>query len=143
MPAYKHKNRAGKVQWGYQFSLPGSTRKDRKRVFRSGFTTKGAAIEAEAARRLEEQRKREAAKAGASVGSQLPKTLSMLLAEFFRQHVDEKLAPKTIERYHDQVAYLDSGLLDMPLTDMPIRLFGKYFVKPKEQLSKCQKMSVL
>ena len=123
MPAYKYKNRAGKVLWGYQFSLPGSTRKDRKRVSKSGFATRGAAIEAEAARRLEEQQKRELAKGGASVGSELPKTLRMLLAEFFRQHVDEKLAPKTIERYHDQVAYLDSGLLDMPLTEItPLHL---------------------
>ena len=37
----------------------------------------------------------------------------MLLEEFFAQHVDEKLAPKTVERYHEQAAYLDPELLAM------------------------------
>jgi hypothetical protein len=42
----------------------------------------------------------------------------MLLEEFLRQHVDEKLAPKTIERYHEQAAYLDPELLTMPIADI-------------------------
>jgi len=46
------------------------------------------------------------AKAGASVVAQVPKTLSMLLEKFFAQQVDEKLAPKTIKRYHEQASYL-------------------------------------
>jgi hypothetical protein len=57
MSVHKYKSRAGKIRWGYQFSLPGSTRKDRKRVFGSGFATKGEATDAEAARRMEEQQK--------------------------------------------------------------------------------------
>ena len=45
----------------------------------------------------------------------LPKTLVMLLEEFFAQHVDKKLAPKTVERYHEQAAYIHSGLPQCPL----------------------------
>jgi integrase len=123
MSVYKRKSRVGKIVWGYQFSQPGATRKDRKRVFGSGFATKGAATDAEAARRVEEQQKQQLAKAGAGVADEVPKTLATLLAEFFRQHVDEKLAPKTIERYHDQATYLDPALLQMPLADItPLHL---------------------
>src|ERR1019366_3555210 len=43
--------------------------------------------------------------------------------EFFRQHVDEKLAPKTIERYHEQAACLGADLLSMPITEItPLHL---------------------
>src|SRR5262249_2822693 len=70
----------------------------------------------------DEQRKHELAKAGASVAVPLPKTLAMLLEEFFRQHVDEKLAPKTIKRYHEQ-AYLATDLLNMPIAEItPLHL---------------------
>src|SRR5712691_10349358 len=98
MPAFKKKNRSGKIVWGYMFSLPGSTRAKRDRKSKAGFATKQAAIEAEALRRIEEQSKRAISKQGASVAAELPKTLSMLLDEFFSQHVNEKLAPKTVER---------------------------------------------
>ena len=47
----------------------------------------------------------------------------MLLSEFFRQHVDVKLAPKTIERYHEQAAYLDPVLLQMLISEItPLHL---------------------
>ena len=118
MSVHKYKNRGGKPLWAYQFSLPGSTRKDRKRVIQGGFATKAAAANAEAERRVEEQKKREIAASGAPVTEAVPKTLSALLEEFFRQHVDEKLAPKTIERYHEQAAYLDPALLQMQLTEI-------------------------
>jgi len=63
------------------------------------------------------------AKAGASVVAQVPKTLSMLLEEFFAQHVDQKLAPKTIERYHEQASYLDREVLKMPIAEIkPLHL---------------------
>ena len=65
MPVLKRKTRSGKTDWYYQFSLPGSTRQRRNRVFGYGFATKGEAIAAEAARRIEEQQKQELAKAGA------------------------------------------------------------------------------
>jgi hypothetical protein len=47
----------------------------------------------------------------------------MLLVEFFAQHVDDNLVPKTAERYHDQASYIDPGLLAMPLADItPLHL---------------------
>ncbi len=123
MGAYKRKYRSGQVVWHYVFSLPGSTRDQRLRITGSGFATKAAAQDAEAIRRIEEQQKREMAKAGARVVAQAPRTLGMLLEEFFAQHVDGKLAPKTAERYHDQAAYLDPELRAMPLAEItPLHL---------------------
>ena len=52
-----------------------------------------------------------------------PKTLSMLLTEFISQHAEEKLAPKTIERYREQVTYLHPELAQMPLAEItPLHL---------------------
>jgi integrase len=114
---------SGKTVWGYQFSLPGATRRDRKRIFATGFATKKEAGDAELARRIEEQKKRELAKDGVSVTAEVPKTLSALLNEFFAQHVDLKLAPKTAERYHEQAAYLDPDLLKTPVVEItPLHL---------------------
>jgi len=118
MSIHKRKYRSGQVVWFYQFDPAGSTRVQRGRVTESGFATKREAEDAEAIRRTEEQRKQDLAKAGANVAAPLPKTLSMLLEEFFRQHVEEKLAPKTIERYHEQAAYLDPELLRMPIAEI-------------------------
>lgn len=123
MAVHKHKNRAGKTLWAYQFSLQGSTREDRKRVFGSGYPTKAAAINAETVRRVEEQQKCEMAKVGATTVAKLPATLQTLLEEFFHQHADRNLAPKTVERYHDSVEYLDPVLLAMTLTEItPLHL---------------------
>ena len=105
------------------FSLPGSSRTDRRRISASGFATKREAGDAEALRRTEELQKLELEKAGFGVAAAPPRTLAMLLSEFFAQHVDDNLAPKTVERYHEQAAYIDPGLLDMPLGDiMPLHL---------------------
>jgi integrase len=123
MPVHKRKYRSGAVVWFYEFNLPGATRHDRTRVSGSGFATKKEAIDAEIARRLEEQQKRELAKTGSVISAPLPTTLSMLLDEFFRQHVHEKLAPKTIERYHEQASYLSQDLLSMCFADItPLHL---------------------
>jgi integrase len=123
MPAYKRKYGSGKATSYYMFSLPGSTRQDRGRASESGFATKREAEDAEARRRLEEQQKLELAKAGVGVAARPPRTLAMLLEEFFAQHVDCKLAPKTIERYHQQAAYLDADLVKMPLDQItPLHL---------------------
>ena len=47
----------------------------------------------------------------------------MLLDEFLCRHAEEKLAPKTIERYREQAAYLDAPLLGMSLTEItPLHL---------------------
>lgn len=89
----------------------------------SGFSSKREAEDAEAQRRIEEQQKLALAAAGAGIPARLPQTLSMLLEEFFEQHVDQKLAPKTIERYHEQAAYLDPELLKMPIGEItPLHL---------------------
>ena len=121
MPVHKRKH--GKKPWFYQFDLPGATREQRNRVGDSGFATKAEAQDAEARRRIEEQQKREMEKAGAGVVAEVPKTLAMLMEEFFAQHVDKKLAPKTVERYHEQAAYLHPVLLAMPLAEiMPLHL---------------------
>jgi integrase len=122
MPVYKRKYRSG-IVWYYSFDLPGSGRQDRRRAKESGFATKQAAIDAEAARRIEEQKKYEMSKAGAGVAAAVPTTLDGLLQEFFRQHAEEKLAPKTVERYREQAGYLDADLLKMPLADItPLHL---------------------
>jgi integrase len=57
------------------------------------------------------------------VAAATPKTLAMLLEEFFQHHVEKKLAPKTIERYHEQAASLNPELLAMLLVDItPLHL---------------------
>jgi hypothetical protein len=113
MPVHKRKH--GKKPWYYEFDLPGDTRHKRARASASGFATKREAEEAEVLRRIEEKQKREMSKAGVGVVAEVPKTLAMLMEEFFVQHVDRKLAPKTIERYHEQAAYLHPELRAMPL----------------------------
>jgi len=117
MSAHKRKYDSGQVVWFYQFDLPGSTRAQRGRITESGFATKGEAEDAEAVRRVEEKQKRDLAKAGASIAAAPPKTLGMLLGEFIR-HSEEKLAPKTIERYREQSAYLDPELLKMSIVEI-------------------------
>jgi hypothetical protein len=88
-----------------------------------GFATKQEAVDAEAQRRIEEQKKYDLAKAGSGVAAALPTTLAMLLEEFMRQHAQEKLAPKTVERYGEQLACLDPELLAMPLAGItPLHL---------------------
>ena len=105
------------------FSLPGSSREDRRRISQSGFAAKREAADAEASRRIEEVQKLELAKAGVGVAARPPRTLVTLLDEFFTQHVDESLAPKTVERYHEQAAYLHQDLLSMSITEItPLHL---------------------
>jgi integrase len=133
MPAYKHKSRAGRTLWGYMYSEPGSTREDRKRISGSGFPTKREAEDAERDRRIQEARKKDLAHAGSIIVAPLPQTLSMLLKEFFTQHVDEKLAPKTIERYHEQATYLDPKLLKMPIAEITSLPLNREW----NRLSKC------
>ena len=53
----------------------------------------------------------------------LPTTLAMLFEEFFSQHAEEKLAPKTIECYRELATYLVPELLAMPLREItPLHL---------------------
>jgi len=124
MPVFKKKYESGKVVWRYLFSGSGATRADRRLISEVGFGSKQDAIDAEAKRRTEELQKFEMAKAGAvSVAAALPTTLGMLFREFFLQHAEEKLAPKTIERYRELATYLAPGLLAMPLGEItPLHL---------------------
>lgn len=119
MPVYKRKYRSGKVVWYYQFAPPGSTRQNQNLVTESGFATKQEATAAEAVRRTEEQKKIDLRKAGAAgVAAAMPTTLAMLLAEFMKQHAQENLAPKTVERYVEMAGYIAPELLAMNMTEI-------------------------
>jgi integrase len=104
--------------WYYSFDLPGSGRQGRRRAKESGFATKREAEDGERKRRIKEEQKCEIAKSGASLAAALPTTLAMLLEEFLRQHADEKLAPKTVERYREQATYIDADLASMTLAEI-------------------------
>jgi integrase len=113
---------SGKTVWHYVFDAPGSTRATRRQIKGSGYATKQAAVDAEAARRVEEQKKIEL-KARGAVDAPLPKTLDALLDEFLKEHAQKKLAPKTVERYREQAAYLAPELREMAITDItPLHL---------------------
>ena len=137
MPVFKRKYESGKVVWRYLFSAPGATRADRRLSSDVGFASKQEAIDAEAKRRTEELQKFELAKAGAgSVASALPTTLGMLFREFFVQHAEEKLAPKTIERYRELAAYLAPDLLAMPLGEItPLHLSREWTLTTEDRRS--------
>ncbi len=123
MSVHKRKEyRSGNI-WYYAFNAAGATRENRRRIKGSGFATKKEAQEAESARRVEEQKKYEMAKAGAGVTAEVPKTLAMLLQEFIHQHAEQKLAPKTVERYREQAACVAPELLAMLLGEItPLHL---------------------
>src|SRR5450759_3775199 len=123
MPVYKRRNTSGKTVWFYKFQPPGATRNVLP-IREFGFATKQAAVDAEVVRRTEEQKKYEMAKAGAAgVAAAMPTTLAMLLAEFMKQHAEEHLAPKPVERYREMVAYLAPELLAMNMTEItPLHL---------------------
>jgi hypothetical protein len=117
MAIHKRKRR-GNTDWYFKFDLPGATRSSRRIIRGFGFATRQEAIAAEATRRIDEQKKLELARAGAGVDAPVPKTLAMLLDEFFQHHASENLAPKTVERYHDVVAYISTELLAKPITEI-------------------------
>ena len=57
------------------------------------------------------------------VAAPMPTTLAMLLAEFMKQHAEENLAPKTVERYREMAAYIAPELLAMNMTEItPLHL---------------------
>ena len=124
MAVKKRSYRSGKAVWYYVFDAPGSTRTSRRQITESGFATKREAEEAEAQRRIAEQEKSEAVKAG-SVDAPLPKTLAMLLRDFLAEHAEKKLAAKTVERYREQTAYLSSELLSMPIREITALHLGR------------------
>src|SRR5260370_4766282 len=122
MSVYKRKYLSGTVLWYFKFQPPGAVRRTLP-IRQFGFATKQEAVDAEANRRIEEQQKHDLAKSGSGVAAALPKTLSMLIRAFILQHAEEKLAPKTVERYTEQLSCLDPALLKMPLADItPLHL---------------------
>jgi integrase len=122
MPVHKRKYESGKTNWYFKFQQTGATRRT-STIRGFGYATKREAEDAERKRRTEEEQKCELEKLGSSVDGPVPQTLAMLLVEFFRQHVDEKLAPKTIERYHEQAACLSADLKNMPIAEItPLHL---------------------
>src|SRR6476619_4532765 len=112
MAVFKRKYRHAKASWCYVIDAPGSTRESRRQIKVAGFPTKAAAERAEAERRITEQQKYELEKAGLP-DVPLPKTLADLLADFFAEYAEKKLAKKTVERYREQTAYLSDDLLAM------------------------------
>jgi integrase len=121
MSVHKRTYRSGKTSWFYVFDARGSTREDRRQVTGSGYATRKEAIEAEAERRIEEQRKHEQQQRGGV--APMPKTLDMLLQEFFAEHAERKLAAKTVARYSEQADYLSPELLAMPISEItPLHL---------------------
>lgn len=133
MPVYKRRNTSGKTVWFYKFQPPGA-RRDAAPIREFGFATKQEAVDAEVARRIEEQKKIDLRKAGAAgVAAALPKTLTMLLAEFMKQHAEEKLAPTTVDGYHVMIGYLSPELLAMNITEItPLHLSREW-----ARLQKC------
>ena len=100
------------IAWCYVFDAPGSTRENRKQIFESGFASKKEAADAEAERRIKEQRDFELQKATPAA---VPGTLSGLLDEFFSEHGTKALAPKTLQRYREMAEYLDADLMAMQI----------------------------
>ena len=122
MATYKRRYKSGTILWYFKFQRPGAAR-GALPVRGFGFATRKEAQDAEAARRAEEQQKYELAKAGSGVAAVPPKTLAMLLEEFFREHAEKKLAPKTVARYREMASYLDPVLRAMTLADItPLHL---------------------
>ena len=124
MPVKKRTYGSGKTVWRYVFDAPGSTRKDRRQIKKSGFKTQKAAIDAEAIRRVEEQKRYELEKAGGlKTSTPLPTAFSMLFDQFFTEYAEKKLEAKTVERYREQAAYLTPELLAAPIAEItPLRL---------------------
>jgi integrase len=117
MAVHKRKYKSGKIVWRYAFNAPGSTEADRKQIVESGFATKKAATDAEAARRVAADAEYRLRKIQ-DVTAPLPETLGALLNEFLREHGEKRLAAKTLERYQQQAAMLDAELLKMPLGEV-------------------------
>jgi hypothetical protein len=117
MSVYKHKNRSGKTRWGTNLAFPD------RRARIAGESRSPASMprmKPSMPRRYGELKSSKSLtqKAGSGVAAAPPETLAMLLGKFFAQHVDDKLAPKTAERYCEQAAYISPELLAMPFTDI-------------------------
>lgn len=104
------------TDWGYIFEGPRPVAGKRQLVAKWGFSTRKAAQEAEASRRVEERDRQEAAQLARS--KPRPRTLGELLSEFLEEHAQRNLAPKTVERYREMVPYLSEDLRARPLGEI-------------------------
>jgi integrase len=102
--------------WAYKFEAPGSTRESRRQLVGSGYNTKKEAQDGEAARRIEAQQQYEAELRGATKA--VPRTMGDLLVAFIDDHAAGVCAPKTVERYRQQLPYLDPELMAMPANEV-------------------------
>jgi integrase len=121
MSVHKRKYRNGRIVWRYRFDAPGASRLDRRFVEKDGFATKKAASDAETIRRAEVLRQYEMEKSGAGAPVVAQTTLGALLHEFIDKYGAEKLAPKTVERYRNEMSYIDPELLKLPLEEITPR----------------------
>ena len=129
MPVRKRILPSGEIAWSYTFDAPGSTKANRKQIYKSGFATKKDATDAEAARRIAVHKESELVQLdelptpeGQEEGA-ARNTLAALFEQFFREHGAKSLSPKTLSRYRDMVQYLDPELRAMPVTAIrPLRL---------------------
>ncbi len=112
MAVHKRTYRSGNTVWYYVFDGPGSTKANRNQLTASGFSTKKEAHDAEAARRIEEQRKFDDEQKPAP---EAPKTLRYAIDAFLNDHAAKNLAPKTTERYRELAAYLSADLTAAPV----------------------------
>jgi integrase len=115
MSVRKHKLKSGRVSWSYCFDAPDSSRQNRTQISGYGFSTKKAAQDAESQRRLDVRREHATVQQEAAPR---PLTLKNLIDEFLKEHATRNLAPKTVERYGDTVAYLSPALLSMPISQI-------------------------
>lgn len=115
MAVHKRK-RNGKTTWFFKYDVEGSSRGERQMIREYGFSTKQAAVDAETARRKADEEKASRAAAG-GVAAPLPKTMADLLQEFMEQR-GPRLAPKTRQRYTEQIKMLDPQLVKMPITEV-------------------------
>jgi hypothetical protein len=106
MAVHKRTLSGKRVSWYYEFAIGG--RNDRQRYKQGGYETKGEAINAEAAKRLELERAVKIADTG---------TLNHSISRFFEDRGPE-LSPKTLDRYKELAAYLKPDLLALPIADL-------------------------
>ena len=100
-------NLTGKrVSWRYEFAI--GSRDSRLQYRQGGFATRGEAINAEAAKRLEIERAVKITATG---------TLRHAIGKFFEDRGPE-LSPKTLDRYRELAAYMHPDLLALPLADV-------------------------
>src|ERR1035438_3451477 len=99
MSIHKLKLKGKRVSWYYLFSAPGATRENRRQIKKGGFATKGEAIDAEAARRLDITNEAD------DVPGATPKTLGAVIREWLKDR-GPTLSPKTATRYAELAGYL-------------------------------------